>query len=186
MDRGKLTKDLIDAAIGAKAHFDVWWTLESEGRLRFKQSITDHSEYFGAAQDAHYVAFFVYFAQLFDKRRDASSIKAYLKLIKADIEPEQHAKLCRGHNCLNHRAQPLLTIRHNLVAHTNAMLSEENVFSTLDTTWFAMRDTIYKTSIFVANIIGVSDPGQIGIPRVGRLNEATIKLLQSLGEESDA
>ena len=34
MDRGKIAMDVIASAIGAKAHFDVWWTLTSEARLK--------------------------------------------------------------------------------------------------------------------------------------------------------
>ena len=186
MNRNKITKDIIAAAVGAKTHFDIWWTLASEARLRFSMPMTEHSDFFNATHDAHYVAFFIYFAQLFDKRRDAISLTRYLQLKKADLNSDQYDKFCEWHARLLKNAQPLLEIRHNLIAHVNAMHTENSLFSTLDATWNGMRETIYEVGHFVAQLVGVRDVGQIGIPRDGRLNEATIRLLQSLGEESDA
>ena len=186
MNYAKIQKDMVDAAIGAKTHFDVWWTLASEGRLRFKQSFKSHSDYLGADSAAHYIAFFICFSLLFDKTKRGGSIAKWLKLGEAKMGAERYKALSSSHDELFKRAEPLLTIRNNLVAHLNAIKSEADVFSELNITWFAMRDIIYDTVRFLADAIGISSPSDIGIPRDGRLYEATIALLRSLGEECDA
>ena len=186
MGRGKIEMDVIASAIGAKAHFDVWWTLTSEARLRFKDVMNGYPDFFNSTHDAHYIAFFICFAQLFDKRRDASSLATFLGLRKAELAADEFNRFVAERSALEARAKPLLEIRHNLIAHLNAMHTEITLFSTLDATWNGMRQTIYDTATFTAALVGGPDPGQIGIPRDGRLNEATIRLLQSLGNESDA
>ena len=186
MNTDKVTKDIVASAVGAKAHFDIWWTLTSEARLRFKIPMTEHADFLEFAHDAHYIAFFIYFAQLFDKRRDASSLASYLRLRKNELDPDLYAQFSMRHVELEEKAKPLLAIRHNLIAHVNALHNEQTLFSTLEATWYGMRDTIYEAGRLVTQLVGGQDPAQIGIPRDGRLNEATIRLLQALGDESDA
>ena len=188
MQRSKVLTDLLHAAIGAKTHFDVWWTQGSEGRLRFPQAFTAHSDFLAAAQDAHYAAFFIYFAQMFDTRGDVSSIPTYLRLLKSETENGKHSALVAEYQALALRAEPLIKVRHTLVAHVNAVLTENDVFQPLHITWHEIRDRIYQSSGYVSRLAGAASPGEVGIPRDGRLSEVTLGALKALspGKEDDA
>lgn len=181
MRSAKILGDIVDSAIGAKTHFDMWWAQASEGRPEIRAVKDNHSDFFLAAQDAHYVAYFIYFGQLFDKRADSSSIRNYLKAAKSSADPAKFAAHSAIHAALSKRAEPLLKIRHFRIAHLNAQLTETDVFSPLKITWFRIRDTIYDSADFVAQIAGASHGGQVGIPREGRLEEATNALYAAIG-----
>lgn len=180
MKRSKVLADLLQAAIGSKTHFDIWWTQASEGRLLHPGAFDSHRDFLAASQDAHYTAFFIYFAQMFDSRRDVSSLPTYLRLIKNHIEVAKHTELLAEYQALAIRAESLLTVRHTLVAHVSSALDETDVFQPLRITWHEIRDRIYEASDYVSRLAGASSPGEVGIPRDGRLNEATLRVLQAL------
>ena len=183
MRSAKVLGDIVDSAIGAKTHFDMWWVQASEGRAEVRAVRDKHSDFFLASRDAHYVAYFIYFGQLFDKRADASSVRNYLKAAKASLAPEVFAAHSAKHAALSKRAEPLLKIRHFRIAHLNAQLTETDVFAPLKITWFRIRDTIYDSANFVAELAGASHSGEVGIPREGRLEEATNALYTALGHQ---
>lgn len=180
MKRTKVLSDLVASAIGTKTHYDLWWAQVSDAKPKFAGAMNQHSDFFLASQDAHCTAFFVYFAHLFDKRKDASSIHTYMKLLKANAKPEDLSELEAEVEVLSNRAAPLLTLRHNVIAHVNAQLSESDVFGPLQITWNEIRSVIHDSSSFVAKLAGASYIGEVGIPRDGRLKEATIKLLSAI------
>ena len=185
MQRGKVLTDLLQAAIGAKTHFDVWWTQASEGRLLHPSAFKAHRDFLAASQDARYMAFFICFAQMFDRNREVSSIPAYLRLIETQIDDRKYQEVLAEYQSLAMRAEPLLKIRHTLIAHVNARLTESDVFQPLHVTWHEIRDRIHQSSAFVARIAGGSTPGEVGIPRDGRLNEATLRALKALAPVED-
>jgi len=176
----KVREDILQAAIGSKAHYDVWWAQVSEGRAQFPAALHQYSDFFGASQDAHYTAFFIYFGQLFDKRRDTSSIATYLRLAKRSIRSRDYSALHSEYLALAGRAEPLLTVRHSLIAHVSAALSEREVFRPLGVTWNEIRARIHDASAFVARAVGAAAPGDVGIPRDGRLYESTVAVLEAL------
>jgi hypothetical protein len=71
-------------------------------------------------------------------------------------------------------------VRHKLVAHVDAGLSEKDVFGPLQITWNEVRSIIYDTAAFVEELASAPHQGAVGIPRDGRLCEATLKLLHAL------
>jgi hypothetical protein len=180
MKHSKVLEDVLQAAIGAKTHFDVWWAQVSEGRLVHPESFRRHSDFFAASENAHYTAFFIQFAQMFDPRKDVSSIPTYLRLIKNRTDNQRFTALSAEYELLASRAEPLLQIRHSLIAHVSAALTETDVFGPLGISWFEIRSRIYESTAFVGRLAGASQPGEVGIPRDGRLNEATLKLLKAL------
>jgi hypothetical protein len=180
MKRTKVLSDLIASAIGAKTHYDLWWAQVSDAKPKFASVMNQHSDFFLASQDAHYTAFFVYFAHLFDKRKDASSIQTYIKILNANAKTEDLRELEAHAEMLSKRAAPLLTLRHNIIAHVNAQLSETDVFGPLQITWNEIRSVIHDSASFVAKLAGASYIGEVGIPRDDRLKEAAIKLLSAI------
>lgn len=184
MDPSKLLRDLVDSAIAAKAHFEVWWAQASEAKPKLVGLMNAHSDFFHASYDAHYTAFFVNLAHLFDQRADSSSIPTYFAAIRPTMDAASLAVLEAEYAALSARARPLVTARHKTIAHVDARLTEKDVFAPLNITWNEVRDIIYESSEFVAKLASAPS-GSIGIPRDRRLIEATLKLIRAL-ERTDA
>lgn len=180
MKPSKILSDLITSAISAKVHFEVWWAQASEAKPGLVGVMNEYSDFFRASVDAHYIAFFVYFAHLFDKRPDSSSIMNYLRASAETIDTTRLQQLQVEYEALAKRAVPLITARHKTVAHIDARLSEKDVFEPLSITWNQVRDIVYDSSKFVAKLAGTTDIGSIGICRDRRLIEATLKLINAL------
>jgi len=176
----KILKDLITSAISSKVHFEVWWAQVSEAKPGLVAVMNTHSDFFHASADAHYTAFFVNFAHLFDKRSDSSSIPTYFNSATANLDPDQLHELRIEYQALDQRAVPLITARHKTVAHIDARLSEKDVFTPLNITWYQVRDIVYDSVEFVAKLAGTSNSGSIGIGRDRRLIESTLRLIKAL------
>ena len=187
MTPSKIMSDIVDSAVGAKTHFDIWWAQASEAPLQKRDRPThDHWDFFSASQDAHYTAFFIYFARLFDRRTDSSSLPTYLKLLHPDEQLRLAEPVWQEFSALAVRAVPLVTVRHKTVAHVEAALTEKDVFAPLNITWNEIRAILSDTIDFVVRLRGVQHQGQIGIPREGRMREATFGLLDALSKASVA
>ena len=176
----KILGDLITSATSAKCHFEVWWAQVSEAKPGLVGVMNQHSDFFRASADAHYTAFFVYVAHLFDKRPDSSSIPTYLNAATETSDPVALASLRTEFEALAARAAPLITARHKTVAHIDARLTEKDVFAPLNITWDEVRDIVYDSAKFVAKLGGATDLGSIGICRDRRLIESTLKLINAL------
>jgi len=175
----KILSDLVDSASAAKMHFDVWWAQASEAKPQLLDVMNEHSDFFRASYDAHYTAFFVYIAHLFDSRADSSSIPTYFTVIRAIAGPSELAALEAEYAYLLSRARPLLRARHKTVAHVDAVLSEKDVFAPFNITWSDARDIIYQSAEFVAKLASAPS-GSIGIPRDRRLTESTLRMIRAL------
>jgi hypothetical protein len=180
MKHAKILSDLISSAAGAKTHYDIWWAQMSDAKPQLTGVMNKHSDFFLASQDAHYTACFIYLAHLFDKRSDSSSLPNYLSLIHSSTEPAKFQNIEARFSALANRAAPLIKVRHKTIAHIDAALSERDVFTPLNITWNKVRSIIYDTAEFVEQLAGAPHQGAVGIPRDGRLGEATLRLLHSL------
>lgn len=181
MSDSKILRDLIASATNAKAHFEVWWAQASEAKPKLIGPMNEHSDFFRASSDAHYTAFFVYLAHLFDTRADSSSIPSYFTAIRTSTDAATMAALEADFKALCERARPLVIARHKTVAHVDAQLTEKDVFGPLNVTWNEVRDIIYDSGEFVARLASAPS-GSIGIPRDRRLIEATLRLIRALGK----
>ncbi len=180
MNHSKVLADLVSSATGAKTHYDVWWAQVSEAKPLLAGTMNTHSDFFRASQDAHYTACFIYLAHIFDKRSDSSSLATYLVLMRDQTEPAQFQEIEARYTALAYRATPLIAVRHKTVAHIDAHLSEKDVFAPLNITWNEVRSIIYDAAALVEQLAGAPHQGAVGIPRDGRLSEATLKLLMAL------
>ncbi len=180
MKSAKVLSDLISSATGAKTHYDIWWAQMSDAKPQHVVAMNEHSDFFRASQDAHYTACFIYLAHLFDKRSDSSSLPTYLKLIRSSTEPTKFQDIEARFSTLADGVAPLITVRHKTVAHIDARLSEKDVFGPINITWNEIRSIIYDAATFVEKLAGAPHQGAIGIPRDGRLGEATLRLLRAL------
>lgn len=183
MNVTKILNDLINSASCAKAHFEVYWTLVSDiSRPRYINTMNEHNDFFRTTINAHYTAFFVYFAHLYDPRRDSSSIPNYLKAIDAQSDPLVFSALQKDYERLTNRAKPLLIGRHKSVAHIDITLTEKEVFQDLPISWNEIRSVVYDSALYVAKLAGTSDLGSIGICRDNRLSDSTAHLLATLSK----
>jgi hypothetical protein len=179
MTPSKILGDLVDSAIAAKAHFEVWWAQASEAKPHLVGIMNAHSDFFHASYDAHYTAFFVNLAHLFDPRADSSSIPTYFMAIRPTANSAALAALESEYAILAAKARPLVVARHKTVAHIDAQLSEKDVFAPMNVTWNEVRDVIYDSAEFVSQL-AAAPSGSIGIPRDRRLIEATLKVIHAL------
>jgi hypothetical protein len=184
MTPSKILNDLIGSASAAKVHFDVWWAQASEAKPHLVHVMNEHSEFFRASYGAHYTAFFVHFAHLFDSRRDSSSVPTYFSTIRATADATELAVLEAEYEKLLSRARPLLKARHKTVAHVDAALREKDVFAPFNITWNEVRDIIYDSAEFIGKLASAPS-GSIGIPRDRRLVEATLKMIRALERPAD-
>lgn len=177
----KILGDLVDAAIGARTHFDMWWAQVHTAKLepKYFQAMNAHSDFFLASQNAHYKAMFVDFALLFDGTKSTSSISAYLRVIQESMGASKFKQLKADFDALKRRAKPLIEVRHSTVAHINVNLTEKEFFAALDMTWDEIRGVINDAVAFIA-CLADSSPGQLSIPSEGRMERATIRLLKSV------
>ena len=180
MNSTKVLKDIVASATGAKTHYDLWWAQVSDAKPTYARVTNRHSDFFLASQDAHFKTAFVYFDHLFDKREDSSSIPKYLDLIKKVTEQQAFQELNSNCQALAVRAKPVLIIRHKLVAHIETKLSENDIFADINLTWNEIRNTIHDVATYVEKLAGAPNHGAVGIPRDGRLSEATLRLFEEL------
>lgn len=183
MDASKVLEDIVQSTIGAKTHFDMWWALANQARLAHEDVLEEHCDFFDATYDAHYTSFFVYIAHLFDKRADSSSIPRYFQLMGSKAGSPWNQNLENRFAKIAIRAEPLVIARHKTVAHVDALLSEKDVFAPFDTTWNDVRAILTDIVAFVIDIRGAKHPGEIGIPRDGRMKEALFSLLEQLDSD---
>lgn len=175
----KILADLIASATAAKAHYEVWWAQASDAKPKLVSLMNAHSDFFHASYDAHYTAFFVNLAHLFDPRADSSSIPTYFTTIRRATDPASMVVLEKEFEALAIRARPVVVARHKTVAHVDARLTEKDVFGPLNITWNEVRDIIYDSAEFVAKLAGAPS-GSIGIPSDRRLIDATLKMIRAL------
>lgn len=180
MQSSKVLADILTSTIATKAHFDSWWALAIDAKGDLKVTMNRHADYFVGAWDAHYTSFFVNLAHLYDRRVDSSSIPTYLNLKYGDDLSPLSKSLQADFSHLADRARPLLLARHKTVAHVDAKLTEKDVFELVNMTWEEIRHVVQETVGYVAKLHGVSSPGEIGIPRDGRLQEAVFKVIRAL------
>jgi len=178
----KVIADINDSIFGAKIHFDMWWALAGEARGELKQTMNKHADYFVGVWDAHYTSFYVYFGNLFDRRKDSSSIPTYLTIMQRKFGAVDTKPFRVEFEALAGRAEPLLMARHKTIAHIDANQTEKDIFKELDFTWSEVQLVLADTIAFVAKLQGFSTASDLRIPPEGRIREATFKVLRKLGE----
>ena len=119
--------------IRSRIFYDIWRYLEDRETLRVAIHTMQHfSEFFRFAPHAHFVAFVVYIAALFEKRKrnDTINLPSLAKEMKAKklISVEDAADI----DTLLREAQPVATkvaiLRNNLFAHRSATFSYAAAF----------------------------------------------------------
>jgi hypothetical protein len=135
--------------------FDIWFYFEgSHTRPAIIDTMREYSEFFRFAPYAHFVAFVVSIAAIFDKRRDTINLRylasemARSKLLSTQTQTDVDAL---------RQAEPLVSkvaiLRHNAFAHRSAAISYDDVFKKAAVTPFQMRD-LTEIALQIANQLG--------------------------------
>jgi hypothetical protein len=126
-----------ELVVRTRIFYDVWWFYEGvETRPQILDAMNHYPEFFRFDDHAHFVAFVVHLAGLFENRDDTINLPGLLlELAEAKLlEPEANTK---AESILN-EAKPLIPkvmiLRSNLFAHRSGSLSYAKAFEKADVT----------------------------------------------------
>jgi len=127
--------------VRTRIFYDIWWFFKGEKtRPAIADTMQCYSEFFRFDEHAHFVAFVVHIAALFDKRRDTIKLPRLVKELKGLISAQDHADVA----ALLDQATPLVSkvtiLRNNLFAHRSAAVSYADAFKKADVTPNDLRD----------------------------------------------
>lgn len=120
--------DLIELGIEARKHYQVWWALVHEARLRYRPTMNRFSDYFNAAVRAHFDSMALAIARMYDKKSSTSTLAKYLKLDASSFSARELGHFTSCVTQLAARAKVVLKIRHEAVAHKPSDRTERQVF----------------------------------------------------------
>lgn len=137
----------------SRIFFDIWFYFEgADTRPDLLDTMNEFSEFFRFAPHAHFVAFVVSIAALFEKRRDTITLPALSKgTAKAGmLSPQAFSEV----ETLIDQAEPLASkvaiLRHNAFAHRSARISYDDVFKVAEVTAGQMRE-LTEIALRIAN-----------------------------------
>jgi len=122
--------------VRTRIFYDVWWFYEgSDTRPEIIDTMNDYPEFFRFDSHAHFVAFVVHLAGLFEGRDDTVSIPALVsELASSNVVS---GDIVEAESLLN-EARPLIPkiiiLRSNLFAHRSASLTYAKAFEKADIT----------------------------------------------------
>jgi hypothetical protein len=149
--------DRIEAAaqlvLRSRIFFDIWFYFESnDTRSSLINTMRDYNEFFRFAPHAHFVAFVVSIAAVFDKRRDTLSLPNLVTEMSATNLLSAQAQSEIG--SLADQAAPLVSkvriLRHNAFAHRSASFLYNDIFKAAKVTALQMRD-LTEIALKIAN-----------------------------------
>ncbi|MGA2999897.1 hypothetical protein [Bradyrhizobium sp.] len=137
----------------ARIFFEIWLYFEGrDTRAGIFKTMEEYSEFFRFAPHAHFVAFIVSIAALFDKRRDTITLPGLAReMAKANLLPFQTKAEV---DALMAQAVPLVSkvalLRHNAFAHRSATITYDDAFKAAAVTALQMQD-LTEIALKVAN-----------------------------------
>jgi hypothetical protein len=139
--------------VRSRIFYDIWFFFESaEARPVIIEVMRRFNEFFRFDPHAHFVAFVVHTAALFEKRRDTINLPSLLKemktanLISAQDAAEVDALLAQAKDV----ASKVTILRSNLFAHRSATLSYDDAFKKANVTANQLRE-LTEIALKVAN-----------------------------------
>jgi hypothetical protein len=113
-------------AVRSRIFFDIWWFYKGAGtRGKIIYMMNEYFEFFRFDAYAHFVAFVIHIAALFEDRRDTVNLPALIREAK-DTITSWAARMVLAEYLLTH-ARPLVQnvtiLRSNLFAHRSTSLS---------------------------------------------------------------
>lgn len=140
--------------VRARVFFDIWAYFEGDTRAGLLDTMNEFSEFFRLAPHAHFVAYCVTMAALYDKRRDTITLTSLPRelakkgILTTVVEAEVQVLLAGALPTAN----KVGILRHNVFAHRSASLSYDDVFKLAAITAAQMRE-LTELSLQIANIL---------------------------------
>jgi hypothetical protein len=123
--------------VRARIFYEVWWFYEgAETRTKIIDTMRDYPEFFRFDAHAHFVAYTVHAAALFERRRDTINLPRLLAEIAAS-RPAPDPDLAEAQMLLQEAeilSGKVKVLRNNLFAHRSASLSYAGAFEEADIT----------------------------------------------------
>ncbi len=179
MTPAKVLLNLLESAIYAKAHYQIWWALCNQAHPRYDPAMNRFIDFFSVTECAHFGAMTVNLAHLFDKRGDSSSLLTYLRIDAAAFPSLELMTLKKRVESLALVAESVLKIRHKAVAHKDATFNEKQVFDDADITPDKIRDLIHSCADLVDDLRRRKRWSN-GVFEGQRFADATLGLVQAL------
>src|SRR5260370_35672566 len=140
----------------SRIFFDIWFYFEgSDTRPAILDTMREYNEFFRFAPHAHFVAFVVSIAAIFEKRRDTINLRhlasemTQSKLLSKQTQIDVDALL--------RQAEPLVSkvtiLRHNAFAHRSATIAYDEAFKKAACTPLQMRD-LTEIALQIVNQLG--------------------------------
>jgi hypothetical protein len=140
----------------SRIFYDIWIYFEGDTRADILDTMQEFSEFFRFDPHAHFVAFIVQMAALFEKRKDTINLPLLAKEVMptskmGGASPSQYPAEI---NALLDQAKPLaskvIIFRNNLFAHRSATLSYAEAFKKAAVTSNQLRD-LTEIALQIAN-----------------------------------
>ncbi len=144
--------------IRARIFYDVWWLYEgADTRAKIIDTMNNYSEFFRFDSHAHFVAFIVHLAGLYEARSGTVNLPALVKEAKdsGEFPPESIAKSEAALAAMQGLPSKLAILRSNLFAHRSISISYEDVFSKAAITADQLRD-LTVAGLQVVNLLLVA------------------------------
>jgi AbiU2 len=117
--------------VRARLFLDLWFYFEErDSRRKIIETMRDYNEFFRFTPHAYLVAYVIYMAGVFDKRRDTISLPPLVREMKAagQLKGQDAATVDALLVEATHVADKVLILRHKAFAHRSAHISYNDVF----------------------------------------------------------
>jgi hypothetical protein len=168
--------------VRARLFLDLWFYFEErDSRRKIIDTMQEYNEFFRFTPHAYLVAYVIYMAGVFDKRRDTNSLARLIREVKSAGQLKAHDAAIV--DALLTEAKPIadkvIILRHKAFAHRSAHLSYNDVFKMAAVKPDQLRD-LTDITLKIANRLllarGLQDQYFTELPR-----EAAEAMMKALG-----
>jgi hypothetical protein len=176
-----LALSLIDEAIAARAHFQVWWALRNVAVPKYLPTMDDyaHVDFFHASNAGHYKVFLLALSKIFDRHPQAGGMQALRNALRVEGHGSVAEEISLQLEPFAAQIRSVDGIRNKSLVHNEKGMPRSEVYALNEVTPDQLRELIDKTAEVmnqVAHRLGISN----GVFEGDRLQRATISMLERL------
>ena len=167
--------------VRARIFLDIWWHYHgSPTRGQSLDSMNEFPEFFRFDEHAHFTAFIVHIATLFDKRNDTVKLEKLRKSISSNLTVSDEIKkeLKALFQQVNAVAEKVLVLRHKAFAHRSDEYNYNEAFRLADVTYAEFLVLTEKSKKILNLFLQVTKHGEVVFRDLPR--EDLVQLLQQL------
>jgi hypothetical protein len=167
--------------VRARIFLDIWWHYHgSPTRGQSLDAMNEFPEFFRFDEHAHFTAFIVHIATLFDKRNDTVKLEKLRKSVFDNLTVSEEIKneLKTLFQQVNLIAEKVLVLRHKAFAHRSDKYNYDEAFKLADVTYFELLDLTEKSKKILNLFLQVTKNGEVEFRDLPRVD--LVQLLQQL------